>query len=159
MVSRRRENLGSVTARGIEINSSLDFAEHWTVSTSYAWLDSFVREAIPGSNQATTVGNRLPQVPTYRTRVTLWHYSDQGWAGSLAIGAIGEQFEDDLNLLPLAAARLVDGSIEIPLSDAVQITIRAENIFNEAVEIRRAPVLAYGAPRLVYAGFTLAVLN
>jgi len=159
LVSRRRENLGSVTARGIEINSSLDFAEHWTVSTSYAWLDSFVREAIPGSNQATTVGNRLPQVPTYRTRVTLWHYSDQGWAGSLSIGAIGEQFEDDLNLLPLAAARLVDGSIEIPLSDAVQITIRAENIFNEAVEIRRAPVLAYGAPRLVYAGFTLAVFN
>ena len=159
LVSRRRENLGSVTARGIEINSSLDFDEHWTVSTSYAWLDSFVREAIPGSNQTTTVGNRLPQVPTYRTRVTLWHYSDQGWAGSLSIGAIGEQFEDDLNLLPLAAARLVDGSIEIPLTDAAQFTIRAENIFNEAVEIRRAPVLAYGAPRLVYAGFTLAVLN
>jgi hypothetical protein len=72
---------------------------------------------------------------------------------------MGEQFEDDLNLVPLAAARLVDGSIEIPLGDAVQFTIRAENIFNEAVEIRRAPVLAYGAPRLVYAGFTLAVLN
>ena len=72
---------------------------------------------------------------------------------------MGEQFEDDLNLVPLAAARLVDGSIEIPLGDAAQFTIRAENIFNEAVEIRRAPVRAYGAPRLVYAGFTLAVLN
>ncbi len=68
---------------------------------------------------------------------------------------MGEQFEDDLNLLPLAAAVLVDASFEIPIIDAAQFTIRVQNLFNEAVEIRRAPVLAYGAPRLVYAGFTL----
>lgn len=159
LVSRRRENLGSVTARGIEINSSLDFADHWTISTAYAWLDSFIREAIPGTDPATTVGNRLPQVPTYRGRATIWYHSDRGWAGSLSIGAIGEQFEDDLNLLTLATAILVDTSIEIPVTDSFQVTIRAENMFNEAVEIRRAPVLTYGAPRLVYGGFTLTIPN
>lgn len=154
-IRRRRENLGAATARGVEINGRLDFAEQWTISAAYARLDSFIREAIPGTDPATTVGNRLPQVPTYRTRATLWYRSRPGWAGSLSVGVIGEQFEDDLNLLPLAAAVLVDASIEIPIIDAAQFTIRVENLFDEAIEIKRAPVLAYGAPRLVYAGFTL----
>jgi len=155
LIRRRRENLGAATARGIEIDGRLDFAGHWTITAAYAWLDSFIREAIPGTDPAATVGNRLPQVPTYRTRGTVWYRADPGWAGSISVGAIGEQFEDDLNLLPLAAAVLVAASIEIPIIDAAQFTIRVENMFNEAVEIRRAPVLAYGAPRLVYAGFTL----
>jgi outer membrane receptor protein involved in Fe transport len=154
-IRRRRENLGAATARGVEINGRLDFAERWTISAAYARLDSFIREAIPGTDPATTVGNRLPQVPTYRARATVWYRSAPGWAGSLSVGAMGEQFEDDLNLLPLAAAVLVDAAFEIPIIDAAQFTIRVQNMFDEAVAIRRAPVLAYGAPRLVYAGFTL----
>ena len=50
---------------------------------------------------------------------------------------------------------LVDAAFELPIIDAAQFTIRVQNMFDEAVAIRRAPVLAYGAPRLVYAGFTL----
>ena len=154
-IRRVRDNLGAATARGVELNGSVDFADNWTISAAYAWLDSFIREAIPGADPAATVGNRLPQVPTYRTRATVLYRADPGWAGSLSVGAIGEQFEDDLNLLPLAAAVLVDASIEIPIIDAAHFTVRVENLFNEAMEIKRAPVLAYGAPRLVYAGFTL----
>ena len=69
---------------------------------------------------------------------------------------MGEQFEDDLNELPLAAAVTVGAALEIPLTDALRLTVRAENLFNEQVEVRRAPVLVYGAPRLVYFGFTLS---
>ncbi len=69
---------------------------------------------------------------------------------------MGEQFEDDLNELPLAPAVTVNASLEIPLIDAARATIRVENLFNESVEVRRAPGLVFGAPRLVYFGITLA---
>ena len=62
---------------------------------------------------------------------------------------------DDLNRLPLAPAVTADGSIEVPLIDAARLTVRAENLFDARVEAKRTPVLAYAAPRLIYAGVTL----
>jgi len=156
LVLRRRENLGAATARGIELDARLDVQDNWTVRLAYSWLDSFIREAVPGTDPAATVGNRLPQVPTYRARAALSYRTAPGWAASLAVAAVGEQFEDDLNKLPLASAVTVGAALEIPLIDAVRLTVRAENLFDERVEVRRAPVLVYGAPRLVYVGFTLA---
>jgi len=155
LVTRRRENLGAATARGVELDARLDIEDNWTVRFAYAWLDSFIREAVPGTDPAATVGNRLPQVPTYRTRATLFYRAEPGWAASLSVAAVGEQFEDDLNELPLASAITVAAALEIPLFSAARATIRAENLFNENVEVRRSPVLAYGAPRLIYAGITL----
>lgn len=156
LILRRRENLGAVTARGVEMDARVDIQENWTLRVAYAWLDSFIREAVPGTDPEATVGNRLPQVPTYRTRATLLYRSRPGWAASLSVAAVGEQFEDDLNELPLASAVTVNASVEIPLIDAARATIRAENLFNEDVQVRRAPVLVFGAPRLVYFGITLA---
>lgn len=156
LVLRRRENLGAATARGVEMDARLDIRENWTLRLAYAWLDSFIREAVPGTDPEATVGNRLPQVPTYRTRATLLYRTRPGWAASLAVAATGEQFEDDLNELTLASAVTVNASLEIPLINAVRATIRAENLFNENVEVRRTPVLVFGAPRLVYFGITLA---
>ena len=156
LIFRRRENLGAATARGVELDARLDILESWTLRFAYTWLDSFIREAVPGTDPAATVGNRLPQVPTYRTRATLLYRTPPGWAASLSVAAVGEQFEDDLNELPLAPAVTVNASLEIPLIDAARATIRVENLFNESIEVRRAPVLVFGAPRLLYFGITLA---
>jgi outer membrane receptor protein involved in Fe transport len=155
LVTRRRENLGAATARGLELDARLAVREHWTLRFAYAWLDSFIREAVPGFDPQATIGNRLPQVPTYRAHGSLSYRAAPGWAASLQIAAVGEQFEDDLNELPLAGAVTVGAALEVPLIDAVRLTLRAENLFDEDVEVRRAPVVVYGAPRLVYMGVTL----
>ncbi len=156
LIRRRRENLGAATARGVELDARFDIDQRWDVGASFAWLDSFIREAIPGTDPDATVGNRLPQVPTYRARFGAGYQATSGWAAAFSVAAVGEQFEDDLNLFPLAPAVTVNGSVEIPLMETIRLTVRAENLLDENVEIRRAPVLAYGAPRLIYAGFTLA---
>ena len=121
----------------------------------YSWLDSFIREAVPGTDPAATIGNQLPQVPSYRARGTLWYRGQPSWSASFNVALVGEQFEDDLNDRPLASAVTVGASLEVPLFASVRGTIRAENLFNESVEVRRAPVLVYGAPRLIYAGITV----
>jgi len=156
LILRRRENLGGATARGVELNGRLSLRDAWTLAASYAWLDSFIREPVPGFDPQATVGNRLPEVPTYRANASLFYRGPSGWSASATVAATGVQFEDDLNELPLAAAVTVGGGIEVPLIGAARLTVRAENLFNEDVEVRRDPVLVYGAPRLVYAGVTLS---
>jgi outer membrane receptor protein involved in Fe transport len=156
LITRRRENLGAATARGIELGARLDVRRDWSVRVAWAWLDSFIREAVEGSDAGGTVGNRLPQVPDYRAHATLGWRNDPGWAASLWVAATGEQFEDDLNELRLAPAVTVGGALEVPVIDAARLTVRAENLFDEQVEVRRGPVLVYGAPRLLYAGLTLS---
>lgn len=156
LVLRRRENLGGATARGVELDARLDLHRDWATRFSYSWLDSFIREPVPGFDPAATIGNRLPQVPTYRATAAVAYRNPRGWGASANLAATGVQFEDDLNELPLASAVTVGAAMEVPLFDALSFTLRTENLFNEDVEVRRAPVLVYGAPRLVYAGFTLA---
>lgn len=156
LITRRRRNLGAATARGVELDARLDVRRDWTVRVGYGWLDSFIREAVAGADLEGTVGNRLPQVPTYRAHVALSYHNPPGWGASLWLAASGEQFEDDLNELPLAAALTVGAALEVPIIDAARLTVRAENLFDEQVEVRRGPVLVYGAPRLLYAGVTLS---
>ncbi|MGD8328597.1 MAG: TonB-dependent receptor [Acidobacteriota bacterium] len=156
LILRRRENLGSATARGVELNGRLSLRDAWTLALAYAWLDSFIREPVPGFDPQATLGKRLPQVPTYRANAAVSYRSGSGWGASATVAATGVQFEDDFNELPLAAAVTVGAALEVPLIDAARLTVRAENLFNEDVEVRRTPVLVYGAPRLVYAGVTLS---
>ena len=154
LIFRRRQNLGAATVRGLEVDGRVDVGREWSFVVSYAWLDATILDTGAASAESLE-GNRLPQVPNYRVRGSLWYRSPRGWAGILSVAGIGEQFEDDLNQLPLASAVTVDASLEIPLIDEIGLTVRAENLFDENVEARRTPVLGYGAPRLLYAGVTL----
>ena len=155
LIFRQRRNLGAATVRGLEIDGRLEVGQEWSFVASYAWLDSIIREAGAAGDDSLD-GNRLPQVPSYRVRGSVWYHSTRGWAGVLSVAGIGEQFEDDLNQLPLASAVTVDASLEIPVIDQVRLTVRAENLLDEQVEVKRTPTLAFGAPRLVYAGVTLS---
>ena len=151
LITRRRENLGSATARGIELDARLRLATRWSIGASYAWLDSRIRE----SDDPAADGNRLPQVPAYRARGTLGYQTAGGWAAMMSVSGFGEQFEDDFNELRLAPAVTVDAAVEVPLIEAARLTVRAENLLDAEVEAKRTPTLGYAAPRLLYGGVTL----
>lgn len=145
---RRRRNLGSVRARGLELFGRVGLYEAWSVTADAAWLDSRV------ADDPELEGNRLPQVPEYRARGTVRWAGRDGWSALLSVAATGVQFEDDLNRLPLAAAVTLDGALELPLGDRLSLTLRGENLLDHEVQEKRTPTLTLGPPRTLYAGFT-----
>ena len=161
LVFRRRQNLGAATIRGVELDGRVEFADTWWLRAAFSWLDARIDRGPatpdPAAPQPALEDNRLPQVPDYRARGTFGYRSPRGWSALFSVDAVGEQLEDDLNLLPLASAVTVDAATELPLVDGVLLTLRAENLFDADVEVRRTPTLGLGPSRLVYGGVTISL--
>lgn len=141
---RERRNLGTARTSGLEVDGRLATGP-WEMRVSGAWMST----AILGAESPELVGNRLPQVPTWRmTSVVEWG-SGAGWTALLGLHATGRQYEDDLNLLALRAGATLDAAIEVPTSASTRITLHAQNLFDERLQVGRTPILALGPPRAV----------
>jgi outer membrane receptor protein involved in Fe transport len=143
LITRRRENLDRVTADGLEAELRLRPVPRWEIQMSWLYTDSRVERT----------GLRVPQVPL-----------NQGSLGIAFNGPIlvllqgrwaGDQFEDDLNRLPLPAYTVADLSLRRSLREWLDLFLSVENLFGEKVVTGRLPVEALGAPRLVQVGMTV----
>jgi hypothetical protein len=67
---------------------------------------------------------------------------------------LGEQFEDDENLLPLRSVAVIDVGVSRPLSPHVEVFVSAENLADARIENGRSVdgIISTGLPRLVLAG-------
>jgi outer membrane receptor protein involved in Fe transport len=143
LVTRQRQNLDRVTADGVEAEVHLRPRPRWQLQGSYLYTDSRVQRT----------GLRVPQVPLHQG--TLGITFDGPVAVLLQGRWVGEQFDDDLNQLPLRSAVVTDLTLRRPLGSRVEISLAAENLFDERVVTGRLPVEAVGAPRRVQVGFTV----
>jgi outer membrane cobalamin receptor len=151
---RQRQNLDAVRSRGIEAWGSLAFG-HWTLATSYALTDARVRA---DGAAAALRGRRPAQTPRHQAAATLAWRSGQAGA-SVTARYVGAQFEDDLESRRLDDALTVDAVATLPLAPSLALTLRAENIFDAAVEagISEAGIIDRGTPRTLWAGLRLSL--
>lgn len=125
---RRRANLDSIAARGVELDSSYSLGE-WSVSGGWTWVDSKVE----ASGTAVALdGLRPAQTPRHSLSSTL------AWAGSSGRASVtaryvGGQFEDDLNRQSLPGALTLDAAALVPLGPTLAIEARAENVTDRRV--------------------------
>lgn len=159
LIFRQRRNLGSAGVTGAELDARLQ-SSHWSVGLSAAWIRSRVRRDPVAADAAplpsSIIGNRLPQVPDYRVRLS-GSYHTARWNALLALHAVGRQFEDDRNSLPLGAAATVDAAVGFTLSPAASLTLRAQNVFGHRLQVGRTPVVQLGPPRTVVLALDLSL--
>jgi iron complex outermembrane receptor protein len=141
-ITRQRQNLDRVNADGVEAELRLrpPQSSRWELQASYLYNDSRVERT----------GLRVPQVPL-----------NQGSLGIAFAGPVnvllqgrwaGQQFDDDLNQLPLRGYVVADLSLRRPIGNRLDVFLSAENLFDRKVVTGRTPIETLGAPRLVQVG-------
>lgn len=154
-VYRRRENLDSVEARGVELDARYATGPV-RVSASYAYADSRVHAS---GIAAPLDGLRPAQTAQHQASATLgWERG--GGGASLTARYAGPQFEDDQNQRQLADAFTLDATAALPVTDALAIEARAENLADARVEagISGPGVVERALPRTLWLGLRYRLL-
>jgi len=148
LITRQRQNLGASRSRGLEVDADYRFDDRWQLSGGAALLDSTVQRF--SANRALE-GMQVPQVPRFQGSLQL-RFSGVKISAATQLRWSGSQFEDDLNLMPLASFMTVDGFLARQFTRSTAIFLAAENLTDESYEIGRTPVTTIGAPRSFRAG-------
>lgn len=146
---RQRLNLDAVTATGAELDLRWQ-AGPWRASASWAFTDA----RVAASGAAAALDRLRPaQTAQHQGSATL------GWAGqgaslSLTGRYTGPQFEDDQNARQLAEAFTLDARIAVPLTAALSVEARGENLGDARVEtaISGGDIVERAAPRTLWIG-------
>lgn len=154
LVTRRRENLGTIRSRGVEADAEARF-DAWKIRAGYLFADSTVLDA-PGA--PAIVGLRVPQVPRHQGTLQV-EYRRDGTAAAIQARAGGAQFEDDENRLGLRAFWTADVFCSRILARGIEPYIAVENVLNRSIEVGRTPVTTLGAPREVRLGVKVRLGN
>jgi outer membrane receptor protein involved in Fe transport len=147
LITRQRQNAGSVSSRGVEVEGEWRLDRRWMVSGNITATNSTFGEGPSGLD-----GLRVPQVPRYQATAGV-RFVDPRWlTASMQLRAIGLQYEDDRNTLPLDEATIVDLFASRGLTRAVHVFGAVENLFDEVVPVGRTPLPTIGLPRTFRVG-------
>lgn len=148
-VYRQRQNLEAVEARGVELDGRV-VSGALSLSASYAYTDARVR----GSGLAAPLDDLRPaQTAEHQASATLAWFRD-ALGGSLTARYVGPQFEDDQNSRTLADAVTFDAVVSAPLTPALSVEARAENLSDARVEatISGPGIIERATPRTLWLG-------
>jgi outer membrane receptor protein involved in Fe transport len=150
---RRRLNLDRARVQGVALSGKWRLAASLTADAQYLYDDATVTRAAvaPGLE-----GLRLAQVPRHSASAGLVWTAGR-WSVSPRARYIGEQFEDDTNILRLASTTIIDLSISRTLGPAAEVFVSAENLADDRIETGRSSdgLVNVGMPRMVLVGFRL----
>ena len=149
---RQRQNLDSVSARGIELDASLRLGA-WDVSAGWSRVGSKVEAS--GAALALD-GLRPAQTPRDSVSSTIAWSGAGGYRASLTGRYVGAQYEDDLNRQLIADAITFDASASIPLGSRLAIEARAQNLGNARVVagISGDGIVERATPRTLWVGLS-----
>jgi len=148
---RQRLNLDAIIAKGAEIDLRWR-AGPWRANASWAFTDAEVE----ASGTAIALNGKRPaQVARHQGSASI------GWVhrrASVSVTAryIGPQFEDDQNARTLADAVTFDMRVTIPVTSALSIEARGENLTDARVEtaITGNGIVERATPRTLWIGFS-----
>ncbi len=126
---RMRRNIDAIESRGLEVDAALQFGS-WSLSGGYSFADAEVRASGPASPLQ---GLRPAQTPRHSFASTLGWRAVSGTRASLTARYTGNQYEDDLNEQILPDALTFDAAASLPLTRALALQARAENITGKRV--------------------------
>jgi outer membrane receptor protein involved in Fe transport len=147
---RRRGNLDSIRAQGIELEAGLTIAR-WSLTASYAHVDAKVRAS---GVAAPLDGLRPAQTPRHQASATLGWSQAQGPRASVTLRYVGAQFEDDQNSRVLRDALTMDAAALVPLASGFALELRAENLADARVEagVSGVDLVERATPRTLWVG-------
>jgi vitamin B12 transporter len=147
------DNFARARATGIELGLTLKPVEAFTVQANYSWIDA---KNLTPSNPA--IGDRLLRRPKQSLNVLLDYKWSHGLETGVSISHTGDSFDADFDanfntvLVKNNGYVLVDLRASYPLTEAVSLYARIENLFDEEYETS----YLYGTPRrAAYAGVRL----
>lgn len=148
-VYRVRANLDGIRSNGLELDAT------WRpgpvgLRASWSHVDAQVRA---DGTAAPLDGLRPAQTPRDQLSATI-DGTYRRAAAALTLRHVARQFEDDQNRRTLAPATTVDGYVAIPLTAALAIEGRAENLTDAQVEagISGADIVERATPRTLWLG-------
>ncbi len=145
LITLQRQNADRVRSAGVELEAALRLR----TALSLALSGALVNARFTG---ATSVrDHRVPQVPRSNVGVDL-RYAPGGWLAAGQLRVTGTQYEDDLNLLLLRRATVVDLLGSRALSSSLNGFVAVENVFDREYDVGRTPTLTVGLPRTVRGG-------
>jgi outer membrane receptor protein involved in Fe transport len=152
LITRERENLGVIQARGGELSAELRLPKHLFLTGGYILSDSRVK-SFPA--EAVLVGLQVPQVAKNQFNIQI-AYARGPWTVSAQTRFVGNQFDDDQNLLPLGRAFIADMEISHRVRLHGSIFAAAQNLLNDRYAVARTPVTNIGPPPSLRVGLRLA---
>jgi len=153
-VGQERLNLGRVDTRGLQLG--VDWKLSDTLSLELSAIDE---EATVGAASVAPglVGKTLPEVPRTSASLGLAWRPTQRLQIEGRVRRTGSQFDDDQNLLPLAAATVADVSLRLRLTERAELFAGAQNLGSARVETAHSALGVYNLapPRTAGAGARL----
>ncbi|MEO8618638.1 MAG: TonB-dependent receptor [Sphingomicrobium sp.] len=149
---RRRENLGAIASRGIELDGEWTRGR-WSLGGSAALTNARIRD---DGLAAFLDGERPAQVPSIQASAQAG-WSDGGRLAFVTLRYSGKQDEGEGDPEPLPAAWTLDAVARWPITGRLSLDLRAENLFDRRV---LTSVLADGTrertqPRTLWIGLRI----
>jgi outer membrane receptor protein involved in Fe transport len=154
IITRRRDNLGQTRSRGIEFEARHHFSSRIFTYAAYQFVDP---QVISFPVDRSLEGLRIVQIPRQHFFFGATYSGPRRWTISFQGRFIGQQFEDDQNLLPLASFFSADAFIARRIGNRLQVYAAGENIFDQRYQIGRTPVITLGPPILARAGVRITL--
>lgn len=151
MITRQRQNLGALRARGVQIDANMKLTSHWQLSSEYLLSDSRVVRFPASLNRQ---GLRVPQIPRNQLNFQA-DYSKARWTLGVQGRFVSMQFDDDLNTLPLKRFFTADAQLSHTISPKMKLFVAAQNLTGTHYEVSRTPILTVGPPVLIRLGARL----
>lgn len=145
LITRKRMNLGMTRSRGVELEGEARLSRNLDLSIGLQLVDARV---VSFSANPLLEGLCVPQVPRQQFTFQARYATRGGWIVSAQGRAIGAQFEDDRNLLPLARFLTLDLYCARRIRAGLEFFASAENLFNRRYEVALTPSRVLGPPLL-----------
>jgi outer membrane cobalamin receptor len=153
LITRQKENLGETQARGFELSGEVHVTQRLQVAAAYLFVNSIV---LHFSANPALQGNSLPQVSQNQFSFQ-GNYAGKNWNAGIQARFLGNQFDDDQNLLPLGRAFSLDAEVSRQVVKHTFVFFAVQNLTNDRFYTAATPVFLVGPPIFVRGGlrFTL----
>jgi outer membrane cobalamin receptor len=148
---RQRQNLDLARIRGVETELELRIARDWRFLLGYLFTDAHVIDA---PQQPGLEGKRLAQVPM-NTVTGSFRFTNPDWFNLNITGRwVGDQFEDDLNTLPLGSYFVMDLFLSRSFGKWFEAYLAIDNLLDKTYTTGRTSegVISIGEPRIIRGG-------
>lgn len=153
LVTRRRENLGRVRSRGVEVALEARSSTGWLVAVGWLLSDASV---LSYPADPALEGRRVPQVPRYAGSFRVRYDGRQ--LGTIGVQARfdGQAYEDDRNTLILRRYAVVDALWSRTIGRGpLAVFVAGENLAGTRYDIGRTPARLVGPPRALRVGIRI----
>lgn len=151
LITRQRQNVGSIGAFGVETEGEWRMSSALTVTGAIAYTHSRFADYPPLD------GLTVPQVPDWQGSIGVRGAGPFGTAISGEIRSFSSQFDDDRNTLVLNPGAIVNLTVLHPAGRRAAAYVSFENLLNSDYDVGATPVRTVGQPFTFHGGLRLAL--